>query len=302
MSTLDPAGLAAWRARLGPLGVWASTDGMAVADAGQFARQVRAWGYTTLWHPETLGRDPLVHLGHLADAVGGLVVATGIANIHHRHPGVMRQGALTLAEQTGNRFVLGLGVSHAPLVSGIRHLPYERPLATMRAYLGAYAESMSFAPPPSEPVPVVLAALGPKMIALAGELADGIHPYWTTPEHTAEARRLLGQDKLVCVEQKVVLTEDRDAAHRTIRAALAMYLNFPNYRNNWLRLGFTDAQIDGGDPAFLDALVAWGSPDALRRRIGAHHAAGADHVCVQAIQPDTPGRPDTGALAALAPG
>ncbi|HQV58903.1 MAG TPA: hypothetical protein PKV27_12880, partial [Ilumatobacteraceae bacterium] len=136
---------------------------------------------------------------------------------------------------------------------------------------------------------------------LAGDLADGIHPYWTTPEHTAQARQRIGADKLVCVEQKVILTDDRDAAHETTRQALAMYLGFPNYRNNWLRLGFTDEQIDGFAPEFLDAVVVWGDVDTIRARVAEHHEAGADHVCIQAIQPGTPGKPDELALAALAP-
>lgn len=289
-----------WRARLGPVGVWASTEGYAAPDAGSFAHRLQEWGYGALWLPEAMGRDPFAHIAHLAHAADTLVFATGIANIHHRHPGVMMQAAATLAEQTGNRFVLGLGVSHAPMVEGLRHLEYRRPLATMRTYLDAYDASIYVGPTPTQPVPRLLAALGPKMIELAAERADGIHPYWTTPEHTASARQRVGADKLVCVEQKVVLTTDREVAHETARAALGMYIGFPNYRNNWLRLGFTDAEIDGYSPRLLDALVVWGEPEQIGDRVRAHRDAGADHVCIQALRAGTPGTPDEGALATLA--
>lgn len=302
MATLDNDGLNRWRERLGRLGVWSSTEGYAAAEAAAYAARLEGWGYSTLWLPEAVGRDPFAQVAHLAHGADSLLFATGIANIHHRLPGVMLMGANTVAEQSAGRFVLGLGVSHAPMVEGIRHLSYDKPLATMRAYLKAYDESFYMAPPPPDPVPRVLAALGPKMIELAGEMADGVHPYWTTPAHTAQARQRLGADKLICVEQKVVLTDDREEAHETIRTALGYYLGFPNYRNNWLRLGFADEQIDGFDPQFLEALVVWGDIDAIRARVAEHHDAGADHVCIQAITPGTQGKPDEGALAALAPG
>ena len=300
MATLDNDALNGWRQRLGKLGVWASTEGYPASESPGFARRLQEWGYTTLWLPEAVGRDPFAQVAHLAHGADTLMFATGIANIHHRLPGVMLMGANTVGEQTGNRFLLGIGVSHAPMVEGIRNLTYDKPLATMRNYLAAYDASFYMAPAPSQAVPRLLAALGPKMIELAGEMADGIHPYWTTPVHTAQARQRIGADKLVCVEQKVVLTDDREVAHETIRTALGYYLSFPNYRNNWLRLGFTDEQIDGFDPAFLDALVVWGDVDTIRARIAEHHDAGADHVCIQALTPATMGKPDEQALAALA--
>lgn len=301
MATLDADGLTNWRKQLGRLGVWSSTEGYAAAAAGDFARRLQEWGYTTLWLPEAVGRDPFVHIAHLSHSADSLLFATGIANLHHRLPGVMMQAANTLGEQTGGRFLLGIGVSHAPMVEGIRKVTYAKPLTTMGEYLAGYDESFYMGPPPAAPVPRLLAALGPKMIELAGEMADGIHPYWTTPEHTAQARQRIGAAKLVCVEQKVVLTDDRELAHETIRLALGYYLGFPNYRNNWLRLGFTDEQIDGLDPAFLDALVVWGDAETIRARIAEHHDAGADHVCIQAITPASQGKPDEAALAALAP-
>jgi probable F420-dependent oxidoreductase len=290
-----------WRDRIGRLGVWAGTDGMAIGEAATFATTLERLGYGALWVPETIGRDPFAHVAHLADQTSSLVFATGIASIHHRHPGAMLQVANTLAEQTGGRFVLGLGVSHGPMVAGLRGLPYEKPLATMRTYLEAMDASPYLAPAPAEPAPRLLAALGPKMLELAGSHADGAHPYWTTPDHTATARAALGPDKLLCVEQKVVLTDDADVARATAAGALSVYVDLPNYRNSWLRLGFTEEEITNRDPRFVDAVVAWGSADAIQDRIQQHVDAGADHVCIQALTPEHPFRADLAALQALAP-
>jgi probable F420-dependent oxidoreductase len=213
----------------------------------------------------------------------------------------MKQVANTLAEQTGGRFVLGLGVSHGPMVAGLRRLDYSKPLTQMRDYLVAMDESPYGATAPASSAPRLLAALGPKMLALSAELADGAHPYWTTPEHTAEAREILGDGKLLCVEQKVVLTTDATAAREAAKAAIAVYANLPNYRNNWLRLGYSDDEIEQRADRFIDAVVAWGSEDDIRKRIAAHHDAGADHVCIQPLSTAGFGQLDWHALEALAP-
>jgi probable F420-dependent oxidoreductase len=216
----------------------------------------------------------------------------------------MAQAQRTLAEQSQNRFLLGLGVSHAPLVEGLRGLPYDKPLSTMRTYLEAMATSPYLAPAPNEEPPTVLAALGPKMLELAAVATDGAHPYWTTPEHTATAREILGPDRLLCVEQKVALSTDADTARAAAREALAMYADLPNYRNNWFRLGFTEEDVaDGGSDRLIDALVGWGDEDAIRARITAHHDAGADHVCIQPLPAGgQPGEVAWDVLEALAPG
>jgi probable F420-dependent oxidoreductase len=287
-------------ARIEPLGVWATTDGMPADAAVAFARRVEELGYAALWLPETMGRDPFAHIAHLAGATDRLRFASGIANIHHRHPGAMLQAANTLGEQTGGRFVLGLGVSHQPLVEGLRGLDYGKPVATMRRYLEAMATSPYMSPSPAEAVPRLVGALGPRMVELAGELADGVHPYWTTPEHTAGAREILGPGKLVCVEQKVVLTDDPAVARSTAVQALALYADLPNYRNNWLRLGFTDAEIDARADRFVDALVAWGDAAAIVARVRRHLDAGADHVCIQPLTPNAAFHPDGAALATIA--
>jgi probable F420-dependent oxidoreductase len=289
--------------RLRTTGVWTFTEGMTAGTAGEFAARLEALGYSALWLPDTLGRDPFAHIAHLARATTTLLFATGIASISHRHPGPMRQAANTVAEQSGGRFVLGLGVSHEPFVSGVRKLDYSRPLSRMRAYLDAMADAPYTAVLPPDPPPTVLAALGPKMLDLARDAADGAHPYNTTPEHTETARRILGPDKLLCVEQKVVLTADAEAGRRAASTAIGYYAGLPNYRNNWLRLGFTEEQINQSDPAFVDAVVAWGTAEQIRDRVQSHYDAGATHVCIQPLSPD-PERPralDWDALEALSP-
>lgn len=289
--------------QIGRRGVWWFTEGMAADDAAAFAQRLEAMGYGALWLPETLGRDPFAHAAMLLDRTESLVVATGIANIFHRHPGAMKQAQHTLAEQSANRFLLGLGVSHAPLVAGVRKLDYSKPLTKMREYLAGMAESAYLAVPPAEPPKTVLAALGPKMLELAASDADGAHPYWTTPEHTVIAKEALGPDKMLCVEQKVVLSSDPTEARAAARQALGMYITLPNYFKNWFRLGYTeDDLVDGGSDRLIDGLVAWGTAAQIEERLQAHVDAGATHICVQPLKPEAaPGTPDLAALEALAP-
>ncbi len=290
--------------RIGTRGVWWFTEGMDASTAVEFAQRVESLGYGALWLPETVGRDPFAHIALLLDRTERLVLATGIANIFHRHPGVMRQAQHTLAEQSGNRFLLGIGVSHAPMVAGVRKLDYSKPLTHMREYLAGMAESMYLAPAPSEPPKTVLAALGPKMLELAATAADGAHPYLTTPEHTATASEVLGPDAMLCVEQKVVLSTDPTVARAAARQALAAYLGLPNYFKNWFRLGYTEDDLaDGGSDRLVDGLVAWGTAAQIESRLRAHRDAGATHVCVQPLNPDADvrGIPDWDALEALAP-
>lgn len=276
-------------------------DSLSAADAAEAARRIEALGYSALWHPETVGRDPMAHLAHLAGATDTLLLATGIANIYNRHPGAMKQAGNTLAEQSGGRFINGIGVSHRPMVEGVRGLSYDKPLTAMREYLDAMEASPYQGPEPGTPVPVVLAALGPKMLALARERSAGAHPYFTTPAHTRQAREILGPDKLLCVEQKVILTEDAAAARELAIAQTDRYGRLPNYRNSWKRLGYSEEQIAASDQAFLDDLIVWGDPDTIRGRIAEHYAAGATHVCIQPISLQGRPTPDLEVLAALAP-
>lgn len=284
------------------LGVWYFTDAMSAGQAAEAAGRIESLGYSTLWLPDTVGRDPFAHIAWLASQTSTLQFATGIANIFHRHPGPMKQVANTLGEQTGGRFVLGLGVSHGPLVAGLRGLDYSKPLTKMRDYLAAMEASPYRGVGPAEPVPVLLAALGPKMLELSATAADGAHPYWTTPEHTARAREILGPEPLLCVEQKVVLSTDAGAAREAGKQALSIYADLPNYRNNWKRLGFTEDEIEHRADRFLDAVLVWGDEDRVRAGVQAHYDAGATHVCVQPISTEGPRALDRKVLEVLAPG
>jgi probable F420-dependent oxidoreductase len=269
---------------LGKLGVWASLDGLTAAEALAFARRTEARGFNVLWTPESRGRNVLVHAAWLLAGTSRLIIATGIANIYARDAMAMANAQRGLNEQSGNRFLLGVGVSHKPLVSDMRGHAYGKPVATMRSYLDAMRAAPYAAPPPSERPLTVIAALGPKMLALAAELADGAHPYCVTPEHTAAARRILGPGKLLCPEVMVLLETDPARARAAARTALSYYAQMENYANNWRRLGFTEDDLAGSD-RFVDANIAWGDETAIRKRLQLFWDAGADHVCIQAIHP-----------------
>jgi len=288
---------------LGKLGVWVGMDGMSAAAAAAFAKRVEERGYGALWIPEGRGRNALVHCSWLLSHTQRLIVATGIANIYARDAMAMASGQRSLAEQSDGRFLLGVGVSHRPMVEGLRGHSYGRPVATMRAYLQAMREAPYAAPGPREKSLTVVAALGPRMMALSGELADGAHPYNTTPEHTAQARTILGRGKLLCPEVWVLLETDRTRARSAARQALSRYLQLENYVNGWRRQGFGDDDLaGGGSDRFLDAMVAWGDEGAIRTRIQQHWDAGADHVCIQSISPQGSREPtDERVLDLLAP-
>jgi probable F420-dependent oxidoreductase len=289
--------------QMGPTGVWFFTDGMTAGSAADFARRVEALGYDALWIPEAVGRHVFAHAAWLLANTERLIVATGIANLYARDAHASAAARNTLAEQSGGRFLLGLGVSHAPLVEGVRGHRYGRPVATMRAYLEAMEKAPYAAVSPAETPPTVIAALGPKMLELAAEKARGAHPYLVPPEHTARAREILGPDPWLCTEQKVLLETDASRARAIARKAVAMYLGLPNYRNNLGRLGYTDADLDdGGSDRLIDAVVAWGDEKAIADRVQAHRDAGASHVCIQPLHPEGQPRPDERILEALAPG
>lgn len=272
---------------LGKLGVWYFTDGKTAPDAAAFAKQVEAMGYSALWIPETVGRHPFAHASWLLANTEKLVIGTGIASIYNRDAGAAMSGAKTLAEQSGGRFILGLGVSHQPLVEGVRGHSYGKPYSTMKTYLERLNASPYQAVPPAENPPVVIAALGPKMLGLAATAVNGAHPYFTTPGHTRQAREIMGPDAMLCVEQKIVLETDADKARELARNVARIYTGLPNYRNNWLRLGFTEADFEnGGSDAFIDGTFAWGDIGAIKARVQEHLDAGASHVCVQPVNPN----------------
>ncbi|WP_340265889.1 TIGR03620 family F420-dependent LLM class oxidoreductase [Sphingobium mellinum] len=284
---------------IGKLAVWAPVDGsisyfendrsaeMGPATASRiaaFARRVEALGYSHIWFPEGFGRNSMVTASWLLANTSKLIVATGIATIYARDPMAMRSAADALNEQSGGRFLLGLGVSHREAVEGMRGHDYSKPLSAMRNYLDAYEQAPYMAAPPAEPTPIVLAALREKMIALSGERTHGAHTYNITPDHTANARSILGPDKWLCVEQPMILETDPEKARKIARAELELYLGLENYRNSWRSLGFDGADFEnGGSDRFIDATVAWGDGNALRARADAHLQAGASQVCIKAL-------------------
>lgn len=283
-------------------GVWVAPEGLSGSAVTALGQRVEELGYSTLWVGETLGRDPFAQLAAIGAATSSLTLATGIANIYNRHPQVMQQGANTVAEQTGGRLILGLGVSSPAIVQRVRGIEYHKPLSFMRDYLEAMdnARYTSVAPPCE--VPRVLAALGPKMLELAARRSLGAHPYNTTPAHTAWAREVLGTEPRLYVEQKVMLTSDAGLARETGAKVLKFYTRAPGYRNAWAKMGFDDQDIDGLSARFVDGLVAWGDLDAIEARLNEHAEAGASHICINPLHPNHgQGAVDDAVLAALAP-
>jgi probable F420-dependent oxidoreductase len=270
---------------IGKVGIWTfAFDQLPNAQAQELASDVEQMGYGAVWVPEAVGKDPLVHAGLLLSATSRLVLATGIASIYARDPMAMKQGQSTLTEAFPDRFLLGLGVSHAPMVEGMRGHTYGKPVTAMRAYLDAMESALYMGAAPTTAPQTVIGALGPNMLALAGERTQGVHPYNVTPEHTAQAREIVGPGKIVATEMAVAMTTDPAAAREAGRAHLAIYLGLPNYVNNLRRLGFGDDDfVDGGGDRLIDGLVAWGTPDQIAARVREHHDAGADHVCLQVL-------------------
>jgi probable F420-dependent oxidoreductase len=286
----------------GRLGVWTWLDSLSAAEAADFAARIEELGYSMLWVPEAVGRDPFAMLGYLAARTSKLVLATGIANIYARDPMTMRAIQHTLAEASGGRFVLGLGVSHAPMVTGIRGHEYGKPVTTMRNYLDSMEKALYLGPKADQEAPIVIAALRQNMLRLAAEKASGAHPYFVPPEHTARAREILGEGPILAPEQKVLLETDASRAREIARASMKTYLGLPNYQNSLRWLGFGDEDLaDGGSDRLVDAIVAWGDERAIAERIQAHRDAGADHVCIQPLRADGVPGPDLRILEALAP-
>jgi probable F420-dependent oxidoreductase len=246
-------------------------------EAADAAAELEQLGYSALWFPAGDARGGFDTAGELLRATSSVTVATGILSVWVVDPEVCAAERAQLNDAYDGRFLLGLGVSHERLVGGDR---YKRPLAKMRAFL----DSVDVAAPPILPEERVLAALGPKMLELARERSLGAHPYLVTPEHTRTAREAVGPERLLAVEQAVVLETDPERARALARGHLEIYLQLPNYANNWRRLGYTDDDIEGGgSDRLVDALVVWGDEDAIRARVDEHREAGADQVLIQAV-------------------
>jgi probable F420-dependent oxidoreductase len=286
---------------LGKLGVWTHVDHLSARDAAAFAQRAERWGYSAFWIPEAVGRDPFALIGYLAAQTEHMILATGIANIYARDPMTMKAIWKTCAELAPERFILGLGVSHAHLVSKVRGHSYEKPLTTMRNYLDAMKSALYMAKEPDKDAPIVIGALRDKMLALSATAASGAHPYNVTPEHTRRARGVLGPDALLCPEQMVLHESDATKAREIARANLKIYLGLPNYQNNLKQFGFGDADFaDGGSDSLVDALVCWGEPEKIADHLQAHLDAGANHVCVQAFRNDGAPGADEALLETLA--
>jgi probable F420-dependent oxidoreductase len=309
--------------QLGTHGVLLSTAGLPAGELVATARALEALGYGAVWLPEVRGREPFATAALLLSHTERLIVATGILGIHGRDALVTAMGQQTLTEMSGGRFLLGLGVSHAGAVEARGHA-WTPPLAAMRHYVAALRQCHTevsvlknlalegVAPQPVErgdagamrtvlgDMPVVLAALGPRMTALAGEIAQGAHPCNTTPGHTGRCRQLLGPAPWLCPGQRVCLASDARRARAVGRRMLQSVLAHPHHRVTLLDCGFDEEELElGGSDRLVDALLGWGDVDTIRRHVQAHLEAGASHVCVQAVDLDNPARPCLRALRAL---
>jgi probable F420-dependent oxidoreductase len=267
--------------QIGRLGAWYAMDKLGgPQQIRQFATTVEQLGYDVLWYPESRGFESLSVGGFMLGHTTKLKAGSSIASIYARDAFTARRGMLSLHALYGERFILGLGVSHVPMVEGVRGHRYEKPVPAMRAYLDGICKGEAG----SENWPVAIAALGPLMLKLAAEKSRGALPYNTTPQHTAEAAKLLGRGKWLAIEQKVTLETDAARARALGRAELARYMMLDNYRNNWLRIGFTEDELaNGGSDRFIDAMVLWGDAAKVKAGLRAHFAAGATHVAIQPV-------------------
>jgi probable F420-dependent oxidoreductase len=282
--------------QLGRLGVWYPIDRLDAAGIKRLLRMIEDLGYSTFWYPEALGYESLSIASFMLANTERLIIGSSIANIYARDPFTARRGLRTLSSLYDDRFILGLGVSHAPMVERRGHV-YDKPVPTMRRYLDGVYEDPSNA----TEWPLMIAALGPLMLKLAAERTAGAVPYNVTPGHTREARAALGPHKLLVVEQKVCLQTDAPAARSLARRELHRYMTLTNYRNNWLRIGFTEADLaDGGSDKFIDAMVLWGDAATIARGLTAHLQAGADQVCIQPVHAEGDSEARDRTLAALA--
>jgi probable F420-dependent oxidoreductase len=269
----------------GTVGIWTHThESLLPAQLGEVTSRLEAAGYSALWLPEAYGREAMTGAQLLLERSADLVVATGIASIYARDAMAAASASRTLASISDGRFVLGLGVSHRPLVERVRGGAYDVPLTAMASYLDALADAAVLSAEHDVVVPVVLAALGPKMLRLAAARTDGALSYLVSTTHTEQARTTLGPDAFLAVEQSVVLGEDRDEFLRRAHEHLNIYTGLENYRASWRRLGFGDEDfVRGGSERLCDAIVVHGDGEAIRRRVDEHLDAGADHVCLQVL-------------------
>ncbi|MGB8195790.1 MAG: TIGR03620 family F420-dependent LLM class oxidoreductase [Acidimicrobiales bacterium] len=272
----------------GTIGIWTfAHETLPAPRSGDIAAELESLGYAAMWLPEAWGREAFTNAALMLRATSSMIIATGIANIWARDAVAANNAAKTLNAAFDDRFVLGLGVSHRPLVERLRGHDYATPVVAMREYLTAMEAAPMMAPEGELRFAKVIAALGPKMLSIGATLADGVHPYLVTPEHTADVRAAIG-DKFIGVEQAVVLGQSREEFLVRAHAHLGFYTGLENYTNNWRRLGFSDEDfVRGGSERLCNALVVHGDEDAVLARVNEHRAAGADHVCLQVLSDET---------------
>ena len=233
-------------------------------------------GYGVIWSTGGFNPGLSSRFGRLLASTSHMVIASGVVNIWKGAPADVAAGFADLEARYPGRFLLGLGVSHGPLVE-----EYTKPHMHMVEYLDALDSTEPGVPKDCR----VLAALGPRMLELAAERSAGAHPYFVPVEHTARAREVMGRGPLLAPEVTVVLESNPQRARELARKFTTGYLTtLPNYVNNFRRLGYDDDDlVDGGSDRLVDAVVAWGDAGAVAQRVGEHHDAGADHVCVQVV-------------------
>jgi probable F420-dependent oxidoreductase len=270
------------RMDLSGVGIWSSQLRYGnPAESAEAAAELEDLGYTALWIPD-VGGPVLDSVAHLLASTEHTVIATGILNLWMHEPSEVAASYASLTQTHGERFLLGIGCSHAPLIDSKEPGRYRKPLAATRSFLDALDAA-------EQPVPAenrVLAALGPKMLELAATRARGAHPYLVTPDHTHQAREVLGEGPLLLPEQAVLLTDDAEQARALGTDWLRAYLALPNYANNLLRSGFSADDLSSVSDRLFNAIIAWGDEDAIVRRVNEHRAAGADHVCIQVLTAD----------------
>jgi probable F420-dependent oxidoreductase len=262
-------------------GVWSGVLRSADAhETAAAAAELESLGYSALWIPD-VGGDVFGAVRNLLAATSTATIATGILNLWMHTAEETAAQHVSLTAEHGSRFLVGIGVSHAPLIDyKLDAGTYRKPMARTSAFLDA----LDAAEVPLAPKDRALAALGPKMLELAATRTAGVHPYLVTPEHSRIARDAVGPDAMVATEQGVILETDPERARSIARANLALYFTLPNYTNNWRRLGFDEDEIaDGGSDRLIDALVVWGDEAAIAARIQEHRDAGASHVCIQVL-------------------
>jgi probable F420-dependent oxidoreductase len=282
-------------------GVLAATEQFPPEGLVEFAQALETRGYDSLWLPELFGREPIGTAGYLLGRTRRICIATGIANVYVRDAHATAQARQSLAELSGGRFILGLGVSN-PQLNASRGHSWQPPLRKMTAYLDAMDAVHVASPAPAQPCPTYIAAHGPQLQKLGAARTDGVITYLMTPQHAQQSRARIGASAALNVVAMFLAEQDPNVARAKARSALKMYVRLDYYHREWRKLGFDDADFaDGGSDRLIDTLVAWGDADALNARIAAFEQAGATRVIVMPLGIQTKQGLDLRALDALAP-